>query len=258
MLMIHKSGRMTVYLYPNQVLVQEGDIVRRGQIIGYSGGEPGTKGAGFVAGGPNLTFMVIEKGTFVNPIDYLDLSTLQDQSSIPTGYKFRYLKDKYNLPRDLYAVKSVVGDSVTERRQSFLNSYGVGVYRQSVFREDASAGTNIDVDVGICIAFAESTLGRHLSTSNNIGNVGNNDRGDRIAYESPMGGARRIYTTLNNTYLGQYHILLDYNGYGNPDGKNYATSKYNWQNNVTKCLTMIKGYYIPDEFPVRIAPNPNL
>ena len=82
--MIQKSGRMTVYLYPNQVIVQEGDIIRRGQIIGYSGGEPGTKGAGFVAGGPNLTFMVIENGKSVNPIDYLDLSTLVDQSSIPT------------------------------------------------------------------------------------------------------------------------------------------------------------------------------
>lgn len=120
--------------------------------------------------------MVIEKGEFVNPIDYLDLSTLQDKSSIPTGYKFRYLKDKYNLPRDLYAVKTLQGNSVEERRQSFLNSYAVGVYKQAEFWQDASEGTNIDVDVGICIAFAESTLGRHLSTDNNIGNVGNNDR----------------------------------------------------------------------------------
>lgn len=55
-----------------------------------------------------------------------------------------------------------------------------------------------------------------------------------------MVGARLIYTTLNNKYLGKYNILLDYNGYGNPDGANYATSKYNWQNNVTKCLSMIK------------------
>ncbi len=257
-LLIHKNNMMTVYLYPNSVIVEEGDIVRRGQIIGYSGGEPGTKGAWFVAGGPNLTFMVIKDGKITNPIDYLDLSVLQDKSKIPTGYKFKYLKDKYNLPRDMYAVKPVVWDSVEERRQSFLNTYGVGVYRQPVFWQDASEGTNIDVDVGICIAFAESTLGRHLSTANNIGNVGNNDRGDRVAYQGPMVGARLIYTTLNNWYLGHYHILLDYNGYGNPDGKNYATSKYNWQNNVTKCLGMIKWYYVPDDYPVRIAPNPNV
>jgi murein DD-endopeptidase MepM/ murein hydrolase activator NlpD len=257
-LLVHKNNRMTVYLYPNKVIVQEGDIVRRWQIIWYSGWEPWTKGAGFVAWWPNLTFMVVENGKIVNPIDYLDLSILQDKSKIPTGYKFRYLKDKYNLPREMYAVKPMVWASVEERRQNLLNTYGVWVYRQSEFWQDASSWTNIDVDVGICIAFAESTLGNYLSTSNNIGNVGNNDRWDRIAYQGPMVGARLIYTTLNNAYLWQYHILLDYNGYGNPDGKNYATSKYNWQNNVTKCLSMIKWYYIPDDFPVRIAPNPNL
>ena len=120
--------------------------------------------------------MVVEDGKLVNPIDYLDLSVLQDKSKIPTGYKFRYLKDKYNLPREMYSVKPIAGDSLEERRQSFLNTYGVGVYRSPEFRQDAGSGTNIDVDVGICIAFAESTLGRHLSTENNIGNVGNNDR----------------------------------------------------------------------------------
>jgi len=67
-----------------------------------------------------------------------------------------------------------------------------------------------------------------------------------------MVGARLIYTTLNNTYLGNYNIILDYNGYGNPDGKNYATSTYNWQNNVTKCLSRIKGYPVPDDYPVRV------
>ncbi len=255
-LLIHKNNRMTVYLYPNKVIVQEWDIVRRWQIIWYSGWEPGTKGAGFVAGWPNLTFMVVEDGKIVNPIDYLDLSILQDKSKIPTGYKFRYLKDKYNLPRDMYAVKPLAGDSVEERRDTFLNTYAVGVYRQSTFWQDASEWTNIDVDVGICIAFAESSLWRNLTTSNNIGNVDNNDGGKRVSYSWPMVGARLIYTTLNNRYLWQYNILLDYNGYGNPDGKNYATSKYNWQNNVTKCLSMIKWYYVPDDFPVRIAPKP--
>ena len=59
----------------------------------------------------------------------------------------------------------------------------------------------------ICIAFAESTLGRFLSTNNNIGNVGNNDRGDRIAYSNPYNGARLIPLTLNNQYLGNYHTI---------------------------------------------------
>ena len=69
--------------------------------------------------------MVVENGKIVNPIDYLDLSVLQDKSKIPTGYKFRYLKDKYNLPREMYSVKALAGDSVEDRRQTFLNMYAV-------------------------------------------------------------------------------------------------------------------------------------
>jgi len=53
----------------------------------------------------------------------------------------------------------------------------------------------------ICIAFAESTLGRYLSTNANIGNVGNNDRGDRVPFTSAYAGARAIPLTLNNAYL---------------------------------------------------------
>ena len=83
--------------------------------------------------------MVIKDGKFVDPIDYLDMSVLQDQSSIPVGHKFKYIKDKYSLPRSMYSVKSVDGDSVEERRQNFLNLYGVGIYRQSAFWVDAAA-----------------------------------------------------------------------------------------------------------------------
>lgn len=50
------------------------------------------------------------------------------------------------------------GETVIERRLRFLNTYGVGIFRQLPFREDAAAGTNVDVDMGICIGFAESTL----------------------------------------------------------------------------------------------------
>jgi hypothetical protein len=257
MVIIHKNNIMTIYLYPNDVIVNEGDIVHRGQIIGYSGWEPGTKGAGFIAGTPNLTFMVVDKWDFVNPLDYLDMSVLQDKSNIPSNYKFKYLKDKYNLPREKYAIKPIEGNSVAERRENFLKKYGVSIYRDPQFWIDAADGTNVDPDVGICIAFAESTLGQNLTTANNIGNVGNNDRWDRVAYQWPMAGARLIYTTLNNWYLWHYNILLDYNWYWNKEGKIYASSEYNRQNNVTRCLSQIKGYPVPDDYPVRVGPNPN-
>ncbi len=254
---IDKSWAIIFYLYPNTIAIKEWDIVRRGQFIGYSGGEPGTKGAWFASWGPNLTLLILKDATFVDPLAYLDLSVIQDRSNLPSSYQFEYLQSKYNLPRDGYTVKPFAGNSIAERRQNFLNTYAKVPYNQEALWVKASEWTNIDTDLGICIAFAESTLGNHLSTSNNIGNVGNNDRGDRVSYAAPFIGARLIYTTLNNAYLGQYNIILDYNGYGNPDGKNYATSKYNWQNNVRNCLTQIKWYHVPDDYPVRVGPRPS-
>jgi hypothetical protein len=64
--------------------------------------------------------------------------------------------------------------------------------------------------------------------------------------------------TLNNAYLWSYHTINQLSRYGNKDGKIYASSPINWQTNVLKCLSQIKGYYIPEDFPFRIWPNPNI
>lgn len=256
MLLMHDNDYVTVYKYPNELLVKEWDIVRRWQLIGYSGWEPGTKWAGFISKWPNLTFAIAKDGEFIDPLTVLDLSVIQNKSILSKVDKIKYLKDLYARPRDLYKLTFFEGRSQDERRENFLDTYGVWIYGDTSFWEDAADWTNIDLDVWICVAFAESTLWLHLSTSNNIGNVGNNDRGDRIAYQSPLAWARLIYETMNNGYLGHYNTILELNGYGNEDGKMYATSEYNWQNNVTKCLSMIKWFYVPDNFPFRVAPNP--
>jgi hypothetical protein len=148
--------------------------------------------------------------------------------------------------------------SLLEREDQFLTRYGVGIYKEVPFRADATKWTNIDRDVVMCIAFAESTLGRYLSTDNNIWNVGNNDRWDRIPFYSAYQGARAIAVTLNNAYLGEYHTINQLSRYGNKDGKIYASSPINRQTNVLKCLSQIKGYYIPEDFPFRTWPNPGL
>lgn len=54
----------------------------------------------------------------------------------------------------------------------------------------------------MCVGFAESTLGKNLTTSGNIGNVGNTDSGDRRDYNDPRSGIRAIAAVVNNTWLG--------------------------------------------------------
>lgn len=200
--------------------------------------------------------MISKDGNYVDPLNLLDLSVIKNKSILDRDYKVKYFRDLYSLPRERYKQTFMEGSSNEERFENYLKKYGVGVYASRMFWEDAAEGTGIPAEIGACIAVAESSLGTNLTTSYNIGNVGNNDRGDRIAYDSPLQGARLIYQTLNNRHLGGFATLAEVNGYGGGDGKKYATSEFNWQNNVTRCLTAIYGFYVPDNFPYRVIPNP--
>jgi hypothetical protein len=134
----------------------------------------------------------------------------------------------------------------------------VWIYKELAFWEDVAKDTNIDRDVCVCVAFAESTLGKYLTTANNIWNVWNNDRWDRIGYGWAFAWARMIPLTLNNKFLWNYHTIKQLSRYGNEDGKIYASSPINRQTNVLKCLSQIKWYYVPEDFPFRTGLNPNM
>lgn len=110
---------------------------------------------------------------------------------------------------------------------------------------------NVYPEVIICIAYADSSLGKHLKTKNNVGNVGNNDRWDTQEYRTAEKWFEAIAITLNNKYL-KYIYTIDYlSRYHNKDGKIYASSTDNRHNNVTNCLGMIYNKSIPDNFAFR-------
>ena len=259
MVIVHKEWYVTVYQYMNQIIVNPGDIVQRGQLIGYSGWEPGTMWAWFASEWENLTFSVYKNWVAVDPLTLLDLSVVTDrQNTLPEEYKIKYLNDQLVRPINVSDLTLMEWKTVEERAQRFLNGYGVGIYKDLNFWESVVEWTNIDRDVVICIALAESTLWKYLTTSNNIWNVWNNDRWDRVAYNTPYAWARLIPLTLNNQYLWWYHTINQLSRYGNEDWKIYASSPINWQTNVMKCLSKIKWYTVPEDFPFRVWPNPNL
>lgn len=84
----HRGGILTLYGHMYDIFVTEGEVIRRGQTIGLSGGLPGTRGAGYLTTGPHLHFEVFNNGRNVDPMLYMDLSQI-DAKYLPDAYLIR-------------------------------------------------------------------------------------------------------------------------------------------------------------------------
>jgi len=112
--------------------------------------------------------------------------------------------------------------------------------------------TWIKPEVLICIAKADSSLWNSLSTRNNPWNVWNNDRWDRVAYETLEKWIEAIWNVLNNKYLGQKKTIWELSPWWWWTAPFYATSPENWNVNVINCLSMIHNKAIYEDFEIKL------
>jgi hypothetical protein len=111
---------------------------------------------------------------------------------------------------------------------------------------------SIKPEVSVCIAWADTRLGKGMSTSFNYGNVGNNDRGNRVHFNSKEQGIEKIFQTLNNNYLKNKQTVGSLSIGGGGTAPVYATSQFNWNSNLLTCLCeMLDDQSINESYEIR-------
>jgi len=149
--------------------------------------------------------------------------------------------------------------------ETFLEKNAAGFVKEKADLFRASGLLNkVSPELLVCIAQADSSLGNALKSQNNIGNVGNNDRGDVIHFETLETAVNHIGLTLNNDLMGGIEKV----GHLSQGGRNiigsqyscsdapapykcYASSEYNWNNNVVGCMNEILKVDVDENFKFR-------
>jgi murein DD-endopeptidase MepM/ murein hydrolase activator NlpD len=254
----HPNGLMTVYGHVSEIRVKKFDFVEAGAVFALSGGESGTPGAGVMTSGAHLHLEVWQNRETTDPLRLLDLTELRFES-LSTKYKYKFIEDLklrygYMANTAKYDTFRVAGDSEIDRQKNLLSKYATTDFnRWDIWTEEA-VEARIDPSFMMCVGLAETGLGRNLKTQYNVGNIGNTDSGATSEFISPRDGIYWMGKTFNNKYLGEYQAISDLSRWGNKTGAIYASSPKNWQENIVRCLSSLKGRFIEDTYRFRLAP----
>lgn len=253
----HPDGYVTVYGHLSEINVLPYQFITKGQVIAKSGGAPWTPGAGPMTSGPHLHFEVWHRNEVIDPLRVLSLAPI-DYENLPSKYQEKFLADmveSFGTGTDLsgYEVRfSLKWDTEEDRQKYLLKTYATPDFQNWDMWVDSALENKIDPSFLMCVGLAETTLGNHLKTAYNIGNIGNTDSGSVYVFNGPAEGLDWMGRTFNNKFLSQYSRVSDLSRWGNEKWPIYASSNANWHNNIIRCLGAMKGKYVEDDYNFRI------
>lgn len=259
----HANGMVSVYGHLSHIYGSLFQMVKKGDVIGLSGGIPGTPWAGPLTSWAHLHFEVWKNGTNVDPLRFLNIADIPF-SSFPSRYNDKFVQDiqeKYGNTRDTSQYESnfkIRGETEDARQANLLTSYAAPAFRNRDIWITASLDAHIDPSFLMCVWLAETTLGNFMKTAYNIGNVGNTDDGSVRSFANVSEGINAMAKTFNNQYLSQYNTVSELSRWGNSRGLIYASSPENWHNNIIRCMSALKGRFVEDDYAFRLKPPTGL
>lgn len=160
-------------------------------------------------------------------------------------------------------IPAITGLSTDERAKEWLETAWLG-YTLPTWKE-LWEKYKIDYTLPICIAWADSHLGKALKSKNNIGNVWNDDRGRTREYETLEAWIEAIFWHLAKwKYMSGHNTIWTLSGEGRKRlwlpwcaeekdyrKKCYASSMGVWSTNVTNCMSAIHDRKIDENFEFR-------
>jgi len=251
-ILLHKYGYSTVIMPLSDVFVEQGALVERGEIIWLAWWKPWTPWAWRESVGAHTYFEVLRNGERIDPFLVMDVSVYQSLDDLAPEYHLKRKQDYLTRRVDLSDLPVLKGESPSARRDYFLSVSGNSIFSDPWLRTTAAKGSWIDPIFGICIWAAETSY-RNFKSWNNIGNVGNNDRGDTVQFTAPIDGVRAVYQTLGNQYLWWYRTMDQLSRFGNTSWPIYASDPVNRQKNILRCLSMIYEVNMPEDYFLRVS-----
>lgn len=252
----HADWLVTVYGHLSKSLVSQYDFVKKWQVFAYSWGEPLSKWAGLMTTWAHLHFEVLKDEVAKDPLTYLDLTVLKLEQIPHSKYIYKYYDDfkkrfwDEDLPES-NLVFNIDWESEIERQKNFIRIYWAnGFNNWNIWVEEAQEA-HIDSSFVMCVWLAETWLWTRLKTRNNVWNVWNTDSWATKEFDSPRLWIYWMAMTFNNKFLKNHNTISSLSRYWNSDGTIYASSSANWHNNIIKCMSSLKGEYVPDDYNFR-------